>query len=64
MDELHYKADELPVLTEVARPESLNLATPVNAVIDLRVGETEPDKGGYDPYNKAPPKPGDDADTA
>ena len=54
---MNNKLDDLPVLTEVARPESVTLATGTHDVIDLRL-DTDP--GGYDPYNNTPPMPLDD----
>ena len=64
MDDPRNNLDELPVLTEVAKPESMTLSTPVNEVIDLRLSIVDPDPGGYDPYNSAPPVPIDKANLA
>ena len=57
MDELNDNLDELPVLTEIATPRRITLATPGADVVALRLSVTESDPDGYDPYNSAPPLP-------
>ena len=57
MDELNYNLDELPVLTEIATPQSITLASAGADVVALRLSVTESDPDGYDPYNSAPPLP-------
>ena len=57
MDDLNQKPDELPVLTEIAVPAAITLAAPSADVVVVQLKVVEPDPGGYDPYNNAPPLP-------
>ena len=57
MDDLGYKLDELPILSDVAVRESVTLPDRSNQVVDVALAIIDPDPGGYDPYNNAPPVP-------
>lgn len=55
MNEREYKADELPVLTEVVTLQQVvaGKGLPTLVVTELDLTESNPE--GYDPYNNAPP---------
>ena len=59
MDDIHHNHDSLPVLTEIARPETLAEGRGGQGVVNLRLAIIDPDPRGYDPYNSAPPVPAD-----
>lgn len=59
MDDLHDNPGELPILTEVVRPEAVTLSAPRRAVARQRFEFLDADPRGYDPYNNAPPVPAD-----
>ena len=59
MAELNNYLDELPVLTEFAAPGQIAPATPSAGPVVAELSVFDPDPGGYDPYNNAPPVPAD-----
>lgn len=59
MDDIHHDQDNLPILTEIIRPESLSAAKADKGIVNLQLATIEPDPRGYDPYNNAPPVPAD-----
>ena len=58
MNDLNDNLDDLPVLTDFAAPES---HAPSTDLVVTRLRVLEPDPGGYDPYNNAPPRPVDES---
>jgi len=63
MDEPNCKPREIPILTDVVRLEPCATNVSPLALTGLRAAPPPPDAAGYDPYNKAPPDPADDAKT-
>ena len=59
MEEIHHKQDNLPILTEIVRPEALAFGKPGQGVVNMQLAVIESDPRGYDPYNRAPPVPAD-----
>ena len=59
MDDIHHNQDNLPILTEIVRPEFLALGRASKGVVNMQLAVIESDPRGYDPYNSAPPVPED-----